>query len=312
MSRDASALMAELDRFRNEHGVRSKGNLALVLYVTRYARDHGLPINSQHLITPHRGQVRGLSRSAVQGILKDHGISRVLAAEAGRTSRGSLGLMEAYVQLLNKAPADGGALLGHIEEYWVQQVRRFFSSKPFAVRLDPQKSLRAVVRDVLEQAAQRQRESGGTMYQGAVLQHLVAAKLKILSPDHFSPRGAFVSDDPGAVGGDFEVGDVVFHVTTAPGEAVIAKCRTNIEGGRRPVLVTMPAGVQVATGLAANAGIEDRIDILDAEQFIATNVYEWSDFRFRQCRVTVIQLIDTYNAIVQECETDPSLLLKLI
>ena len=37
----------------------------------------------------------------IQRILADHGITRVLAEEGGRTSRGSVGLMQKYVEFLN-------------------------------------------------------------------------------------------------------------------------------------------------------------------------------------------------------------------
>ena len=58
----------------------------------------GLPLDPDQLVTKSGGQVRGLGQSQVQKILARHGIERVLAAEGGRTSRGSLGNMRAYVR----------------------------------------------------------------------------------------------------------------------------------------------------------------------------------------------------------------------
>ena len=58
---------------------------------------------------------------------------------------------------------------------------------------------------------------------------------------------------------------------------------------------------------AKQFALEDRIDVIEIEQFLAANLYEWSGFE-RQARPTTVKdLIDRYNKIVTECETDPSL-----
>jgi len=58
-------------------------------------------------------------------------------------------------------------------------------------------------------------------------------------------------------------------------------------------------------------GINDRVDVLDAAQFLTANIYERSLFNAADCRVTLTALLDRYNAIVAECETDPSLSVKM-
>ena len=58
----------------------------------------GLPLDPKLLVTQGGGQVLGLGRASVQSVLKRHGIERVLAAEGGRTSRGSLNNMRQYVR----------------------------------------------------------------------------------------------------------------------------------------------------------------------------------------------------------------------
>src|SRR5258708_38271723 len=78
-----------------------KGGLCVALVVTETARERGLPMDAKMLRTEEGGQVAGLGRAAVQKILEAHKIAKVLAEEGGRTSRGSLGLMEAYVETLN-------------------------------------------------------------------------------------------------------------------------------------------------------------------------------------------------------------------
>src|SRR4051812_35120667 len=97
----ATAHRAELERFASEKGFRGQGPLSVALVVTQHAKETGLPLNPGKLVTEGGGQVLGLGRGAVQGVLKRHGIERILAAEGGRTSRGSLGNMREYVVFLN-------------------------------------------------------------------------------------------------------------------------------------------------------------------------------------------------------------------
>jgi Domain of unknown function (DUF4928) len=77
------------------------------------------------------------------------------------------------------------------------------------------------------------------------------------------------------------------------------------------VIVTTQSGAGGAGALARNAGIADRIDILEIEQFLATNVYEWSKFEQAQRPLSVRELVERYNRIVDHSETDPSLKISI-
>lgn len=304
--------MTELHRrlasYQSAKKLTSKGKLAAILFVSRLAKRDGLPLNSGALVTDKKGQVLGLGKAAVQAVLSDHGVTRVLAEEAGRTSRGSLGNMQDYVEFLNELHHDGLADTTAIENWWVARVRDFFSAQPFALRYDTGKSLRAIVRDLLVQAVKRQKENPGTMYAGAVLQHLVGAKLTLVMPENaVTSNGFSVADSATSRGGDFEIDEVIIHVTTAPGEALMRKCAANLQAGNRPIVITTYDSMPGAESLARIQGIEGRVDILEIEQFIATNVYELSQFKAAERKVTVERLIAQYNLIVDQCETDPSL-----
>ena len=304
--------MNELDRrllaYQKEHRLTTKGKLASILYVSRLAKKNGLPLDSSILVTDSKGQVLGLGKAAVQSILKEYGVTRVLAEEGGRTSRGSLGNMQNYVEFLNKLNEAGLANTDAIEAWWVARVNDFFSAQPFTLKYDTSKSLRAIVRDLLGQAFKRQKENPGTMYAGAVLQHLVGAKLSLALPEVIVQHNGFsVADAVSARSGDFIIDEVIIHVTTAPGEALMRKCEGNLQAGARPIIVTTYESMAGAESLANIQGIGGRIDILEAEQFIATNVYELSQFATAQRKLTVERLIDKYNEIVEQCETDPSL-----
>jgi hypothetical protein len=308
----AGAHQRELAAFAARNSFRGKGPLSVALVVTQHARKMGLPLDPEKLLTEGGGQVLGLGKGAVQAILKRHGITRVLASEGGRTSRGSLNNMRDYVAFLNGLNAKGEVDLDAVESFWVERAHEFFAGKPFKIKLDVSRSLRTVVRDVIAQAVERQKTTPGMYYAGALLQHLVGAKLDCaLRKGEVAHNSFSTADTPSARVGDFLVGDVAIHVTTAPGEAVIEKCRENMNDGYRPMLVTLQRGLTVAEGLAGNVGLGDRIDIFEIEQFVALNLYEWGEFGADGCKMAITDLVERYNEIVEEFETDPSLKIEL-
>lgn len=307
---------AELSRrlyaFQTERKIASKGALAVVVHISRFARENGLPLQVEQLITEGTGQVHGLGRASVQRVLKDYGIHTILAEEGGRTSRGSLGTMRFYVEFLNDLFRDRLGETKQIEAWWIERVREHFCAKPFRLRFDPAKGFQAIIQDLLAQAKKRQQEQSGTMVQGAMLQHLVGAKLELAVPEIVIGHNGFsVSDVVSNRSGDFVIDDSVIHITTSPGEAVIRKCQGNIEAGSKPIILTLADGVTVAKVLASNAGLAGRIDIMDAEQFLTGNLHELSLFKSSARRHTLERLIEVYNRIVRENETDPSLRIEL-
>lgn len=300
----------KLAEFAEREDFHGKGPLSVALVVTERARTSGLPLDPTALLTEGGGQVAGLGRGAVQAILARHGITATLAAEGGRTSRNSLANMRTYVAFLNSLA--GPVELGRIEGFWIERVRSFFAGKPFRLRLDASAGIRAVIAELLDEARRRQKSGGGVKYAGAVLQHLVGAKLQCALPgEQFQHHGSSAADSPGGRAGDFEIGDVAIHVTTAPGDGVIDRCRENIQAGLRPVIITVGDGTAVATGLARQAELGGRIDVLDAEQFVATNVYELGRFTGEGRRTSLTEIIQRYNEIVAEHETDPSLKIEV-
>jgi hypothetical protein len=305
-------LAERLAKFAADYRMNSKGPLCMVLVMTRRASKRRPPYTPDHFLTPKGGQVAGLGRAAVQAILADHGITRILAEEGGRTSRGSIHRMRGYVDFLNLLHEDGLLDFSAIESWWVDRAKEYFASRPFRLRLDPSRSLRSIVAELIEAAFVRQRESPGTMVAGAVMQHLVGAKIEIALPqEQIEHTGFAVADAPGGRKGDFLIRDTAIHVTTAPTDALIRKCRDNLSENLRPVIITTQSGAGGAGALAKNAGIADRIDILEIEQFVATNVYEWSKFELAQRPLSVRELVERYNRIVENSETDPSLKISI-
>ncbi len=56
-----------------------------------------------------------------------------------------------------------------------------------------------------------------------------------------------------------------------------------------------------------NAGLADRIDVFEVEQFIALNLYQLGKFGADGRRLAVSDFVTRYNEIIDDVETDPSL-----
>jgi Domain of unknown function (DUF4928) len=302
-----NAQTAKLLQFHEEHVGQSKGALSLVLILTRMAKSMDQPLDKTKFLTSSGGQVAGLGGGAIKNILRDHDIHRVLSSEGGRTSRGNIERMLAYVDLLNALINEEAIDFSDAEKFWIARVHDYFNALPFTFKLDPSKSLRSCIRDLINQAVDRQREATGTMYAGTVMQHLVGAKLDYVTNGVVQHHGAAVADAPLNRAGDFLIGDVAIHVTTAPGESLLKKCEANLGVGLRPVIITTEDGVGGAKALSKQAAIDNRVDIVEIEQFITTNIYEWSAFERADRPAAVREIIDRYNEIVRTCESDPSL-----
>lgn len=310
MPEDLPSLLQEFASSRKFLG--NKGPLCVALVITRTAIKNGLPLDPAKLVTAAQGQVLGLGKGAVQAILTDHGITKVLAAEGGRTSRGSMGNMQDYVAFLNGAVDTPGFDLTQVEAWWVDRVRDFFESSPLKLKVDTGSSLKACITGIFDEAKRRQSENRGSTVLGAVMQHLVGAKLEMLYPEQtIQQSGYSVADSPTGRSGDFQIGDCVIHVTTAPGKLLLNKCLDNLERGLRPLVISTHAGAALAETLAEEEGFGRRIEVLDIMQFLVANMLEWTGFDGQQRRGTFEELVTRYNAIIDQCETDPSLKIEV-
>ena len=289
-----------------------KGGLCVGLGVTRTARDEGLPLNADALLTPGGGQVACLGKATIQKILAEYGITKILAEEGGRTSRGAMGLMREYVAVLNDLRARHLDDLNEAMSWWVDKVQAHFAIEGPKLNFDPGHSLRASIDDLLRQAEEAQANAAGTTYVGAMLQHLVGAKLDVvLGEGKVEHHGFSVADQASARSGDFEVEGLVIHVTNHPTEALARKCADNIQAGLKPLIITVGDGLPAARLLLKVLNLADRVDLLDVVQFLTANVYEHSSFRTAECKGTLTKLLTRYNAIVSKCETDPFLRVRL-
>ncbi|MBJ6359722.1 DUF4928 family protein [Paenibacillus sp. GCM10012307] len=297
-----------LIEFQQEHNAFTKGPLSLLIQLTRMVRGMAFPLDPNDFLTENMGQVAGLGGSNLKKILKEHGITRTLASEGGRTSRGNMGLMFRYVEFLNQWRTVEEVSFDEIESFWADQVRGYFNNQPFTLTADPSRTIAASLDELFEQAKKRQKENPGTQYLGTMLQHLVGAKLFIIMPvNGFEIHGASVADSPTDRSGDFVINDTILHCTTAPGEPLIQKCKMNIRAGCLPVIITIFDRVRTALDLAADSGLSGRIEVWDIQQFLSTNVNEHSMFDGSARNAKLADIIVKYNAIIDDKETDPSL-----
>jgi len=298
----------KLKAFQLENSIVTKGSLSVVVQFTRMVRDKEFPLNPSDFKTKKAGQVAGLGGGNLKKILKEHGIVQQLSSEGGRTSRGSMGLVIKYIDFLNKWNAEDTVNFEAIEDFWAEQVREYFRNQPFVLTADASKTIGANLDELFEQAKKRQKQNPGTQYLGTVLQHLVAAKLCLILPEgSFEIHGASVADAPTARNGDFVINKTIIHCTTSVGDLLINKCIINIENGYRPVIITIFERVQTALNQIEDAGLAGRIEVWNIQQFLSSNVHERSLFEENRQNATLRKIIENYNVIVHEKETDPSL-----
>ena len=203
--------------FQSENNIVTKGPLSLVVQFTRLVRDKAFPLNPDDFQTSSKGQVAGLGGGNLKKILREHGITQTLSSEGGRTSRGSMGLMIRYVDFLNTWNAEEAVDFDVIEAFWAEQVREYFRNQPFILTADTSRTIGANLEELFDQAKKRQRQNPGTQYLGTVLQHLVAAKLRLIMPEgSFEIHGASVADAPTERAGDFILNNSIIHCTTMP------------------------------------------------------------------------------------------------
>jgi hypothetical protein len=299
---------SRLRTFQKENGITTKGPLSMVIQFTRMAKERLFPLNSDDFQTSRKGQVSGLGGPNLKKILKEHGITRILSSEGGRTSRGSMGLMISYVKFLNDWNAEETIDFAFIEKFWASAIKEYFDNQPFTLSADASQTVTVSFDLLFDQAYKRQSENPGTQYLGALLQHLTAAKLSlILTEGTFEMRSASAADAVSAQGGDFVINKTVIHCTTAPGAPLIEKCVVNIKNGYRPVIITLFERVRTAMDLTSDAGLGGRVEVWSVQQFLSTNIHEHSLFDKNEQTATITEIIRRYNEIIDSVETDPSL-----
>lgn len=190
------------------------------------------------------------------------------------------------------------------EKWWINRLREAYKCKPFRLKVDPSKTIRSIVSYLIESAFTRQRKYPDLMIVRTVMQHLVEAKIEAFTPDIKIVRRGVASS---GINGDMIIGETPVYVTAAPTEELIRKCREDLAHNRRPLVITTEKGMGWANTLAKDANIENRLDVLEFEQFLTANIYKGGSFQQAKVIATLRQLVETYNGIIDRYETDRSL-----
>ena len=178
--------------------------------------------------------------------------------------------------------------------------------------LSPDGSIQSICDSLFSQAGKIQINLGNHQFRETLLRHLVGSILDlILGTGAIEHHGFSIVNHSTERSADFHVNNVAIHVTTHPTEALILKAVSNLKAGLKPLIITPTDGVSGANYLLKGTEWADRVDVLDVAQFLTANVYERSLFQAGKCQVTLKGIIQRYNEIVAECETDPVLRIRV-
>lgn len=290
-------------------GGPAKGTIAAALAVLeRLKENYRLEIKAH---TAQGGsQISGASGQAVKKILARFGETRPFAKEGGRTNRGGRGDIKKMLETLKKANLEKLAIgrrnetLNELQRFLVGKVVEFHNRQRIKMVYDSSKSTWQNISDLLSAAHETGKE-------GPVAQHLVGAKLQLRFPEiKVSNESYSTADEQSGRPGDFYIGDTAFHVTVAPMSPVYEKCKDNLENGYRVYLLVPERAV---TGARQNAElmVPGRVAIESIESFVGQNIEELSYFKRDKLRNAFRRLLETYNARVDEAETDKSMIVEI-
>jgi hypothetical protein len=296
MGLDTGSLHRRLAEFSAGNALGRSRNASAALVITRYIKTEGLPLSPEKLRKGPGGQVLGLDQTSGRAILKRLGLA------AARD----------YVALLNDLALDGPVDLGAAQDFWIERVRQVFADKPLQIDFGQSLGLRTVVASVMNEAERRQKSIPGAHYASAVLQHLLGALVDCtLGCGRVEHNRCSITDASNVRVGHFLVGDAILHTATFVHESLIGICRENLIGGRRPVIVTIRRYLEAAEWIVAEAGLGDRVDVFDIEQFVALGLYHSGSFSADGRRLALKNFVTRYNEIVAEFEPDSSMKIKL-
>jgi Domain of unknown function (DUF4928) len=176
---------------------------------------------------------------------------------------------------------------------------------PIKIRHKRQESIRFHIESLFLAVRGKKHAVTGEWQGLQLMRHLVAAVLSLKGRlDH----DAVVSMSAGSASC---IGNTVIHVTHCPEWPLMHECFAESDQGLRPLVISTRAGAAQAEALAQQVGMGRKVEVLDITQFLVANMLEWTGFNGSQRRHTFEELITRYNAIVEACETDPSLKIEV-
>jgi hypothetical protein len=287
-------------------GAISRNTIAVGIVVLHKLRQK-VPLAESDILSKG-GEISG-SRAGLPSVLATYGISEKYLKEATTRQAHQDGqrLLESveYGKQLAKLPpaARDLELTAEIEKL-ARHAREWLARKHIKIACDRQWAPSAWIQLILEEAKGK---SGGK-----VEQHLVGAKLEQRHPNiEISNHPGHAADVQTGRVGDFAVGATRYHVTAAPGLAVVEKCAANISSGLHPILLVPRSQAAKAVHLAEALMIEKRLSVVAIEDFVGENIIEMSHDSQTDFLSVLRSIVDKYNARLAAVETDMSLKIEI-
>lgn len=262
----------------------------------------------QNYLTDKGAQIRDISGPRVKKILARFGETRKFLSEGGRTSRGGPRAVEKMLDLFKELIPNNldensrNEILDRIQSFLVERVREFFERKKVKLAFDSKLSTWQIFHNLIKAASKKA---------GYVVQHLVGAKLELRFPDiPISNEAGSTADVQTKRGGDFTVGNTVFHVTMDAKPQLFDKCLENISEGLKVYLI-VPDSILAGTRQLANQYCNGQIAVESLESFLSQNIEEISVFKSDHLKRSLVHLVNIYNMRVMNAEVDMSLMIEL-
>jgi hypothetical protein len=249
------------------------GSICTLIYITRRARRHGLPLRPDRLASRHGGQVAGLHQGAVRAILDEYGVTYESLGEAGRTNPSSLSHALAYASFLNQWPDLDRQSLSIIERWWVERLPPRPDAGAFRLHWRRTFSMHWVVADLLAQMNRCAGIDRTATQQKAWIAGMAAALLALPMPaskEQDYPRFEIIHGN-----GDLQVtcADSVVFVTCFPSSALLDTLRLQLRRRKRTLIVTLDQHTAVINQVLNEANLDQLIEVLSIEQWLAMYVY---------------------------------------
>lgn len=256
------------------------------------------------------------TRNRVSSALINHGYAHLAPSgsrgEQGRTSTGTKRAGLEFIQMirsaLEQAPEDmryeqGEALAAYLYGQIFSLLQQYQDMGGIDTPFKASESIAAYISQLLDA------HQGNP---GAVLQHLVGAKLEL----RFAGRPVAIEHHSSATAdaqtgrlGDFEIGSTVFHVTKRANDDHYRKAMQNADNGRKVYLLAPDSVLQAVKAYAEQfeTGFSKKVDIFSIEQFVAQNLDELAVFDRSEALRQLHRLLEKYNELIESYEHDRSL-----
>lgn len=289
-------------------GKVSRNTIAIGIVVLNHLRK-SCPVSRDDVISKG-GEVKGARATALGSILESYGLpssylKEVTTRQGHQDGQRLFEIFNWGKKLICLSDMERDQLLSELIGFFLKRrAIAWLTRQNLKLAINRRQSPSTWIHLIVENAKQR---SGGV-----VEQHLVGAKLERRHKDISIPNHpAHAGDRQTARAGDFEISQLVYHVTATPTQSVIYKCADNIKTGLVPILLVPRGQEEKARILAQVEGIDTEVTIISIEEFIALNIIELATEENKDFFGVLEEIVKIYNKRLSEVETDLSLQIEV-